>query len=236
MEEEKFVKKENEVTNMNNSNNKNGIIAFLVVIIFVLIGIVVYFAFIKGDGKPVDNNGDNNHQQENNNQKNENNEKNYDNNLTSDDTVESGVYGTAYVEGYAKVEKKSLCNDGPDECPKDEPKVDVVSFYVTNYKVDEINDWFSNDGNGEYISLGCLENGLVNIIAMADEFYKGDNPNSQENYSREIKLSKADSDKIIASNINNPIVLKIEKKKMKKGIRHGMYMCNSLITGVEVIK
>ena len=76
MEEEKMVKKENEVTNMNNSNNKNGIIAVLVVIIIALIGAVVYFAFIKKDDKPADNNGGNNQQQENNNQNNSGNEGN----------------------------------------------------------------------------------------------------------------------------------------------------------------
>lgn len=215
--------------------------------IMILLGI--YLWYVGKDDNPIDNNGgnngqqennnktnDDNGQQENNNKTNEDNEENYENNLTRDENVESGVYGTAYVEGYAKVVKKPLCDDGPDICQGNEPEVDAISFYVTNRKVNDISGWFSADENGDYISLGCLENGLVSFVAMADEFYKGDNPNSQENYSREIKLSKDDSDKIIASNENNPIILKIEKKKLKKDIRMGLYSCNSLITGVEVIK
>ena len=55
MEEEKMVKKENGVTNMNDAKNKNGIIAVLIVIIIALIGVVVYFAFIKKDEKTCTN-------------------------------------------------------------------------------------------------------------------------------------------------------------------------------------
>ena len=58
--EENLQKKENEITSMNNnSNNKNGLIAVLVVIIIALIGAVIYFAFIKKNDKPVDNNENN---------------------------------------------------------------------------------------------------------------------------------------------------------------------------------
>ena len=205
-----------------------------------------YFWFLKNDDKPAENNA-NNQQQQNNTQTNDNNEVNnnqvidteqkYENNLTSDENVESGVYGTVYLEGYAKTVEKSLCDDGPDICQGDEPTVNEVLFYVTNGKVDDIKEWFVTDENSkEYIPLGCLENDLIKFDAMANEFYKGDNPNSQENYFREIELDKTNSEKIIASNENNTITLKIEKKEMKKNIRMGLYRCNSLITGVEVVK
>lgn len=233
MEEESLQKKESVIAN--NNNNKNGIIAILVVIIIALIVAVIYFAFVKKEDKTVDNNSENT--QEDSGQKIIEDEAKYENKLTIDETAEFGTYGIAYVEGYAKVEEKPMCDDGPDICQGDEPKVNEVSFYVTNRKVDEIKDWFvTNKNNEEYIPLGCAENGVITFTAMADEFYKGDNPNSQENYANEIKLSKEDSDKIIASNENNTIILKIEKKKMKKDIRMGLYTCNSTITGVEVVK
>lgn len=54
--EENLQKKENETT------NKNTIIAVLIVVIVALICALVYFGFIKKDGKPVDNNGENNQQ------------------------------------------------------------------------------------------------------------------------------------------------------------------------------
>lgn len=251
MEEENIVKEDNViVNNNNNSNNKNVIIAILVVLVILLIGVVIYLTLIKKDDKVVDNNT-NNQQQQNDNQTNnqttENNEVNnnqvtdteqkYENNLTSDKNEESGVYGTAYVEGYAVVSEKPLCNDGPDICQGGEPTVNEVSFYVTNGKVDKLNDWFMTDENGkEYLPLGCLENNIISLGAMADEFYKGGNPNSQDNYFMKIKLDKKDSEKIIASNENNLITLRIEKKQLKKNIRMGLYRCNTMITGAEVVK
>ena len=228
----------NQVNTNNNqpvqSNNKT-LMILMALIIVCLAGYIVYAKFIqKGDNpEPKPTNTEENGNQTNN----ENNELKLENSLITDENAEYGSYGVAYVEGYAKVVEESTCNDGPDICQGDEPKVNEVSFYVTNRKVDEIKDWFAtNENNEEYIPLGCLEDGSINLIAMAEEFYKGDNPNSQENYAREIKLSKEDSDKIIASNENSPIILKIEKKKMKKDIRIGLYTCNSTITGVEVVK
>ena len=94
MEEEKMVKKENEVTNMNDSKNKNGIIAVLIVIIIALIGAVVYFAFIKNDDKLVDNNG-NNQQQQNNNQ---NNSENEGNDILEIDEKENAIKKINYTE------------------------------------------------------------------------------------------------------------------------------------------
>ncbi len=250
MEEEKIVKEENVVVNNNNnSNNKNAIIAILIVLVIALAGIIIYLTLIKNDDKVVDNNANNQQQQNNsqtNNQTKDNNEENnnqvtdteqkYENNLTSDENVESGVYGTVYLEGYAKTIEEPLCN-GPDICQGDEETVTEVLFYVTKGKVDEIKDWFATDDNGnDYLPLGCLENDLISFIAMADDFYKGDNPNSQEYYSRDIEIGKTDSEKIIGSNENNTITLRVEKKKFKKDVRYGFYMCNSFITGVEVVK
>lgn len=193
-----------------------------------------YFWFLKNDDKPAENNGNNS--QQNNTQTNANNDSKYENNLTSDENVESGVYGTVYLEGYAKTIEKPLCN-GPDICQGDEQTITEVLFYVTKGKVDEIKDWFATDDNGnDYLPLGCLENDLISFIAMADDFYKGDNPNSQEYYSRDIEIGKTDSEKIIDSNENNTITLRVEKKKFKKNVRYGFYRCNSFITGVEVVK
>ncbi len=58
---------ENNVTNTNNElENKNTVIAFLIVLVIALIGAVVYFAVIKKDDKPADNKGENNQQASNN--------------------------------------------------------------------------------------------------------------------------------------------------------------------------
>lgn len=59
MEEEIIKKKASEEVNNNSNKNKNGIIAVLVVVIIALIGAVIYFAFIKKNDKPVDNNENN---------------------------------------------------------------------------------------------------------------------------------------------------------------------------------
>ena len=184
-----------------------------------------YFWLLKKDDKPVDNNG--------NNQQQNNTETKYENELTSDET---GTYGTVYLEGYAKVKKEADC--GVDVCQGNEPVYDVVSFYVTSPKVEGIDDWFVKDQNGEnaYIQLGCLENGIVSFTAFADEFYKkrSDNIHSSENYFKTIEFSKSDSSKIISSNENNRITLKIENKKWSYG--GDGFTCSSRITGAEVVK
>lgn len=57
--EENLVKKETEVASNNNNSSKNGIIAILIVIIIALIGVGVYFAFIKKDNSQTNNQNDN---------------------------------------------------------------------------------------------------------------------------------------------------------------------------------
>ena len=251
MEEEKIVKKEEKISKeeylkLKRSNSKKTavIIVLVFTMVLMMLLLVIYFCNGNKDDKPVDNGGnkeqevnkpvDNgNNGQENNNNTIVNDEPKYENSLTTD---ESGTYGTIYVEGYAKVTQEADC--GSDICQGDEPKHDVVSFYVTSPKIAGTDDWFVTDQNGEngYIQLGCLENGVVSFTAFADEFYekRNDNINSTENYYRTIALSKDDSDKIISSSETNLITLKIENKKWTHG--GDGYTCSSRITGAEVIK
>ena len=97
MKEENLRKNENELQITKNSSNanKNGIIAVLLIIIVALIGVVIYFAFIKKDND-FSNKNDKNNQQNGNNQVAEN--KNAD------------IYGT-YYNSFASGEYFKIDND-----------------------------------------------------------------------------------------------------------------------------
>ncbi len=225
MEEENLVKKENEITSTNNSNNKNGIVPVLVLIIIALLGVVVYFVFIKKDDKPKDNNGGNN-------QVNDNTE-NYENKIMQG---EYDQYGTIYLKGYADVKTYTEDYEGSS----DADKYDLVSFHITDMlgvkSEEEISGWISHDENEKtYIRLGCVENDIISFNSVADDWYDASLEGTDGNYWKTVSLSKEDSQKIISSNANNPIVLKLEKLKFSYGGREGNF-CTTSITGVEVIK
>ena len=239
MEEEKMVKKENEVTNMNDAKNKNGIIAVLIVIIIALIGAVVYFAFIKKDDKPVDNNGGNN--QANNGQTN-NNEKKYNNTFVYD---ENGSYGIAYAKGYAEVKREYYCETvSVAECNESNAEEinDVVYFHVTSTESEdlkkEINEWYGEqERDSQTFTIGCIKDNAISFGALADDFYEkvNDNINSTENYFKNIKLSVGDTNKIISSDENNPITLKFEKLKYTHGSLD-FVTCMGRMTSVEIVE
>ena len=236
MEEENIIKKENEVLNTsNNSNNKNGIIAILVVIIIALIGVVIYFAFIKKDDKPVDNNGGNN--QTNNGQTN-NNEKKYSNTFVYDET---GSYGIAYVTGYAKVERVPYCGAIGAECTEQNASSinDEVEFFVTKndseYLQKEIDSWYGDGYTGDKtISLGCKKNDVISYINAADEFQDSTKEITYGSNFKSFTLDSNNTNKIINSNKNNLIVLKLTKLKLSNGGEAPS--CYSHFAYVEVVE
>lgn len=216
MEEENLVKKENEATNMNDSNNKNGIIAILVIVIIVLIGAVIYFAIIKKEESTIDNNNEN-----------------YENTIMQG---EYSQYGTIYLKGYTDVKTYTENYEGSSKVDK----YDVISFHITDMlgakSEEEISGWISHDENDKtYVRLGCVENGIVTFNSTADDWYDASLEGTDGNYWKTVSLSKEKSEKIISSNVNNPIVLKLEKLKNNYGGTEGNF-CTTSITGVEVIK
>ena len=165
MEEEKMIKKENEITNMNDAKNKNGIIAVLIVIIIALIGVVVYFAFIKKDDKPVDNNGGNNQVVDNGTSQVDD-SSNYDawmNYLLKQNIIEiTYERGWNYEtdDGYYPVKKVSL----------ETLKAFFKEFKSHNYKLIKENVQGRGDG-ANYINITYVKNGVEYKLSLDDAYW-----------------------------------------------------------------
>ena len=200
---------ENNVVEQN--KNKNLIIGVMACIIVLLIAALVYFMFIKKDKseetiKPQDN------------RQTENKEDtfNYDS---------SSASGFATVKGYVTLEKEDDCEDECD--PKDVTYYDVVHFHIIetnseNFK-NYINSFYPEEYKGDRtFRLGCLVNGTIEYFNSTDEIEFKDYV-LNENISR----------KILNSNINNPITLKLEKYKLTGG--SGAPVCYSHITNIDIL-
>lgn len=153
------------------------------------------------------------------------------------------TYGIVYVKGYAKVEEYEEKFEGvrEDETIK---KYNLVAFYVTDsFGTDlekEIPDWFrSNRDDVKYIDLGCLNDNIITLERVADDWYDPsitgtDNKDNFDNYWKKVSLSKSDSEKILSSTKDKPITVKLEKLKFSLGGGSGS-VCTSTVSGVEVI-
>lgn len=145
MEEENLQKKENELAN--NSNNKNVIIAILIVIIIALIGAVIYFAFIKKEAEPVDNNRENN--------------QTVDNNVdTNDDETNNSSLSETEIELYVDEDKDQSVNN---------IKFGNKVFEIKIVRLDDIkSDLYLNNKKIETIDYGHVIVSVVNKYLIVE--------------------------------------------------------------------
>ena len=213
---------------------KNIEIVALGVIIVALLGLCIYLLLIKKDDKPIDNNSGNNQANSN--------EKEYNNTFVYEN---SGSYGIAYVKGYVKIVKEPYCGEALECTEKNTTSIEnKVLFYVVNTESDalkkEIDSWYGKGYTGEKsIQLGCLDNDIISYYNAADDFYNSantgvDDKNNSDNYNKKFSLDKDVSRKIINSNQNKMITLKLEKLKLTHG-GHA-FSCFSPFSGIEVVE
>lgn len=194
-------------------NGKNILIGVLIAIIIILVGLCIYFAFIKKDNGVIDNNAQ------------ENNEESNNINVVNTFTNVYPEEGIATVTGYATIAKLADCMG---ECMGNEPQYDYVFFTITDtssssfleYIKQSKGNWFVSD-NG--IGLGCLENGIIKY-----------NNNSDVNGYKSYTLSNGLSNDILNSSKNHVITLELEKLKLSYG--GGADVCYSHITNVKKVK
>ncbi len=154
---------------------------------------------------------------------------------TSNDTFiyagENGEYsyGYAIVKGYIEVKKneKYCVNAGCAAgaiTTNDAVIFHFVSTNSENFKKVFIDGWWSNS-DGKIIRMGCLNNDKITYKTYADEYGGMSNPMI-------LSLSKDFTKKLLASNANNPISLKLTKKKMTEFTGIGE-QCESKLTIIE---
>ena len=258
MEEEKVVEQEN--VNINNEeylklkrkNNKNKvIIIILAFVIILLLALVLLYYLNNKDKNEPENKGNESGQVVDNKDNNEKTDNNVENDKSYVNTFKYNngeAYGIAYVTGYVKIEK--IANCGVDECPPNEPKDDVVVFYIKNTESEDLKKYIDDDYPEGYnglksIQLGCLKNDTITYYNAADDFYDPtykdykdssyvNNKDYPYNYIKIFTLNKDITSKLLKSNANELITLKLEKYKLTHG---GEAMsCYSDYANVEVVE
>jgi len=208
--EEEMIKKDEFV---NNKGNNRMIITILVVIIVLLIGIVGYLLIFK--------------------------EKDKDETVKptstptikpisetstfeyNDDNFGLSSSGYAIVKGYGVVEDNT------------------VGFYVVSTDSNDFKKAFEKWGyDDNIVPLGCLNNNVISFTTAADEFgpsnYTGSDEDAHLYFTKDISLSSDISNKIMSSNIDNQISLKLGKSKLTRYIN--LYdECRTVITSVELV-
>lgn len=230
MEEE--VKKEESMNNeeylkLKRSNNKKTTIIIILVFIVILMLLLIVLYYINGNRKE---------------EKGEDNptptptqKSSYENTFKYSD---DGSYGVAYVTGYAKVIKEANCGDA--ECPEDEEKDDALYFYITSTESKDVKkylDSFHGDGyDGEtYFRVGCLKDDIISYYNAADAWYDSNNTSAEisTRYNKTFTLDKNVTTKLLNSNINNSITLRLEKLKLSYGGE--AFSCYSHFSGIEIV-
>ncbi len=198
------------------NNKKNVIIIILVALLVGAICFICYDKFLKNDSSRKENTKDNTDV------------------INTFKYNDDGASGIATVKGYITVEKTDYCVDG--ECESSENSIyDVTHFHIletesTSFR-NYINSFYSNDYTGEKtFSLGCVKNNVISYYNTYDEIQNDSEDNNDFKY---FVLSNDVSQKILNSSIDNPITLKLEKKKFSSG--SGAPECYSHITNIEIV-
>ena len=223
---EESISKEEYLKLKRSNNKKKAIIIILIFTMILVCSLVIIFLCCGKCYKPKENVSVENNE----------NEK-YENTFKYD---AAGSYGIAYVTGYAKVTTRPYCGAIGDECTEQNAISvnDEVDFYITKNDSEdlnkEINSWYGELYDGDKtISLGCVKNGTISYYNAADEFQES----SEIAYGNNFKIFTLDSnesDSIVNSNENNPIVLKLTKLKLTNGGEAPA--CYSNFAYVEVIE
>lgn len=135
-------------------------------------------------------------------------------------------YGTVFVKGYVTVEEEYDCGDGDCEIDENTPKVNYVSFNILENENQDFNKYLTglngNSFGGENsIGLGCITNNILSYYNDSDIY-------GMKGYIKTI----TDTNKIMNSTIENPIVLELERLEFNGG--SGAPACYSHITTIRI--
>ena len=201
---------------------KNKLIPILIILIVLLVGVLVWVLVFRETPEEKPNN----------NNINENNPNNNDNNNNEEKKLEKGTfvmpeaYGKFQVEGYVTVVELPDC---PEFCEEGEEynTLNYAIFNITKIENTEFPKFLEQmDGNsfvGDYsIGLGCSTDGILN-------YYNDSNATGMKKY----ELTKADSDVILKSTKEKPIILELERFLFTGG--SGAPSCYSHISTINII-
>lgn len=213
------------------------LIILLTIVVVLLIGVVIYLLFfnnkeeLKGNDKPP--------------VEEKNNEQSGEDNSTRPPRVayeigtpfssDKGV-GVAYIKGYAITEKQPECG----VCPPEETSFNDVVYFVVVESDSEFSKYISFDSFPEKdgknaIEIGCLENNTISYLDFAD--LNGDNnANSFEDFFKQYKLDNLVTKKIMSSNANNLIKLKVERYPYPVDVAGDGVSCVSDVSTIEVVE
>ena len=236
---------------------KNVIIAFLLIMVIALAGVLVYFEFIKKDDKddepkptatplvtpePTDEEETSTEEPE----------------VTPTPTVTPTAtptgdffeysdrnYGLASsgvvtVKGYAEVKYKVLDCGVLGKCSEKEAVSvnDIVYLHIDEVNNEEFKKALKELGyEKKDIPIGCLKDGMISYRTAADEFgpeeYEGEEEDAYKYYAKSMLLNKDITKQLTSSSSKKPITLKLSKSKLTHYVSL-TDQCDSVITSINI--